>query len=917
MVLKEAQTRREIINTQLAKAGWRVGEPGLVDELRLTDSDLAVGEMSGDYQAGDEYADYALMGGDGKPLAILEAKRSSRDALAGQRQASDYAERIQQIYGMEPFIFLANGRDIWFWDKGRYPLRQISGFFERADLERLAFQRQYRLSLEQVSHNAVIIDRPYQLEAVRSITEKMTAGHRKFLMVMATGTGKTRTTIALVDLLMRSRWIQRVLFLADRRELVQQALGNFKEYMPNETRTRIEEGDVDATARIHVATYPSMMQVYEQLSPCYYDLIIADESHRSIYNRYHAIFDHFDALQLGLTATPTDYIDHNTFQLFQCEDGLPTFNYGYDAAIHEGYLVDYKVHYARTTFQIDGIKSGQLPPELERQLQEQGIEPSEINFEGTDLERRVTNTGTTDAIVHEFMDYCRRDSTETLPAKTILFAMSHKHAVEIWKGYNRLYPNLQTNGFAQIIDSHMERADKLVDDFKRKDMPRIAISVDMLDTGIDVPAIQNLIFAKPVFSQVKFWQMIGRGTRLWQDPQTSKRKESFLIFDFWNNFTYFNMNPEGDVAGPTEALPVRLFRLRLDKLILQRGLDNVVEAEATCRQLQAMLRQLPIENVNIKPHAEEITFLLQVNAWQEMNENKLTRLRQTIAPLTRFLPDVVFPVMTFEVRTERLATAHLSGETDEVTHLREQITSDLVRLPVNLPAIAAQREKLAWAQSDGFWAHLDIARIMELQAAFAPLMRYRQREEQKLIHLHLPDQIATRWIIYGPSGEGAFAESYRQQVEAFIHDLAEQLPSLRKMRQGEALTETDIQALAHTLNQADLFITVETLRQTYHQPEVGLEDFLRYILGLSDLPSHEEQISEAFNAFITEHSHFSARQITFLRVVRSQVLRRAQLSTEDFSRPPFNRVGRVGALFSPNELDEIIKFANQFVITTQ
>ena len=339
----EAHTRSEQIDTQLAQAGWLVGKADMVEELRLTDAGLAVEETPGKYRAGDEFADYALLGPDGKPLAIVEAKRSSRDALAGQRQAADYADRIEKTSGAAPFIFLANGREIWFWERGRSPLRQVSGFFPRDDLERLAFQRKYRLPLAQVAHNAAIINRPYQLEAVRSVTEQMTAAQRKFLMVMATGTGKTRTTIALVDVLMRARWAQRVLFLADRRELVQQALGEFKEYMPDETRARVEQGEVDETARIHVATYPSMMQVFDTLSPAYYDLVIADESHRSIYNRYRAIFEHFDALQLGLTATPTDYIDHNTFQLFQCPDGLPTFHYGYDTAVNEGYLVNYKV----------------------------------------------------------------------------------------------------------------------------------------------------------------------------------------------------------------------------------------------------------------------------------------------------------------------------------------------------------------------------------------------------------------------------------------------------------------------------------------------------------------------------------------------------------------------------------------------
>ena len=282
-----------------------------------------------------------------------------------------------------------------------------------------------------------------------------------------------------------------------------------------------------------------MMQVYDRLSPAYYDLIIADESHRSIYNKYKALLDHFDGLQLGLTATPTDYIDHNTFQLFECHDGLPTFYYSYEEAVEEDHLADYKVLEANTTFQIQGIKAGQLPAEVQRQLEEQGIELSEIDFEGSDLERHVTNTGTNDALVREFMDKSRKDATGTMPAKTIFFCMSHNHAKEIRKSFNRLYPDLQRKGFSEIIDSYMERAEDTLDDFKTKNMPRVAISVDMLDTGIDVPEILNLVFAKPVYSQVKFWQMIGRGTRRWTDPRTGWQKKDFLIIDHWNNFSYF------------------------------------------------------------------------------------------------------------------------------------------------------------------------------------------------------------------------------------------------------------------------------------------------------------------------------------------------------------------------------------------
>ncbi|RMD66393.1 DEAD/DEAH box helicase, partial [Candidatus Parcubacteria bacterium] len=395
----EASTRKELIDQQLARAGWKVSDPSQVElELAVhygvTKADTIREESS---PARHEFIDYALLDSTGIPLAVVEAKREGRDALAGKRQAEDYARSIKAIHQRDPFIFLTNGHEIWFYEWGYAPPRKVSGFFTRNDLERLRFQRENRTVISNQVPKRSIVDRPYQIEAVKRVAEGLEQGKRKFLLVMATGTGKTRTVIALIDLLMRNNWVHRVLFLADRRELVSQALGDFKEHMPNETRARIESGQVDHTARIHVATYPSMVQVYQNLSPGYYDLIVADESHRSIYNRYKVLFDYFDAYQLGLTATPTDYIDHNTFELFDCPDGLPTFNYAYETAVEEEYLAQYRVLEAQTTFQIEGIRAGQLPPEIQRQLEAQGIELSEIDFEGSDLERRVTNTGTTHA----------------------------------------------------------------------------------------------------------------------------------------------------------------------------------------------------------------------------------------------------------------------------------------------------------------------------------------------------------------------------------------------------------------------------------------------------------------------------------------------------------------------------------------
>ncbi len=733
-----------------------------------------------------------------------------------------------------------------------------------------------------------------------------------FLLVMATGTGKTRTVIALIDLLMRGKWAQRVLFLADRRELVRQALGDFKEHMPNETRARIEGGDVDNAARIHVATYPSMMQVYRTLSSGYYDLIIADESHRSIYNRYRVIFDHFDALALGLTATPTDYIDHNTFELFECPDGLPTFSYAYETAVEEEYLAQYRVLDAQTTFQVEGIKAGQLPPEIQQQLEEQGIELGEIDFEGSDLERRVTNTGTTNAMVQEIMAKCRRDASGTLPAKTIVFAMSHAHAVRLWESFNRLYPDLQRRGLAEIVDSHMERADQTLDDFKRKSMPRIAVSVDMLDTGIDVPSVQTLVFAKPVFSQVKFWQMIGRGTRRWVDPQTGELKTNFLIIDFWNNFAYFNMNPEGEVAKPTEPLPVSLFRLQLQKAALLHNLGDDTAFSHARSQLQAMLAALPGDNVNVRPHLAEVSELAAHETAWTLDREQMEHLERQIAPLCRFLPEVNLMVMSFEARTERLALAHLAGATEQVETLREQVLEDLALLPMTLHEVQAQADRLAWVRTPGFWEHLDYGRIMELQEAFAPLMRYRDRRRPEMIALNLPDEIARRrWIIYGPSGEGAFADTYREQVEATIRDLGREHPTLQKLRRGEPIAETDVHALADALNRPDLYISEAALRDAYDQPKASLVDFARHVLGLSQLPSREAQITAAFDRFIADHHGFTATQIRFLRALRTVMLRQTSVTVADLQRPPLNREGDPQRLFEPRQLHEILDFANR------
>jgi len=905
MTMSEAQTRADLIDYQLAHAGWPKSRLALIEEYVL-----APHEKKED--SNKQFADYVLLGSDNKPIAVIEAKRSSRDELAGKRQAADYADILKKKFGQDPFIFLSNGKEIQFWDRERYPPRKISGFYTRDDLERLNHQKKYAQSLSQISISADIAGRDYQNEAIRRVTEGVELAKRKFLLVMATGTGKTRTTIALVDSMLRSKRVQRVLFLADRRELVRQAMTEFKSHLPNESLARIESGETSG-ARIQFSTYPSMMQVYEKLSVGYYDLIIADESHRSIYQRYKSIFDHFDAIQLGLTATPTDYIDHNTFELFDCGDNVPSYYYSYEQAVADKNLVDYRVLDAQTNFQLKGIQGDALPEPLKQMAVDQGVEIDELNFDGSDIEKGIVNQGTNDAMVRELMDKGRKDS-RGLPHKTIIFAVSHAHAKRLYESFNRLYPEFQRKGMAEIIDSHMERADSTLDDFKFKTMPRIAISVDMLDTGVDVPAIQNLVFAKPVFSKVKFWQMIGRGTRLYSNQTSGEVKKDFLIIDHWKNFAYFKLKPEGEIEQSSEPLPVRLFRLKLEKWQL---LYAQQQNSRTCiEELIKMLKALPRQSINVRPHWDELDNL--VSNWPEPSQTVVEHLSQTIAPLMRLAPLTGLDELQFLIWCERLTIAWLKSDHIEIEKVSLRIKEAVVSLADNIPEVQRVAEERAWIKTTDFWLHLDSSRIATMQSIFASLMRFRVSKPSNTVEINLPDKITQRsWIIYGPTGEGAFAESYREQVEALVFRLADQLPELEKLKQGQNLDEDELENISDTLYKTDLFVTEEHLRKVFEAPRASLVDCLKHILcEQAHLPNKEERVNKAFELFIAEHGYLRANQLNFLRAVKAAVLRHGRITRATLSEPPLSRVGNVEALFPEKDIEELVTLTTELLDET-
>lgn len=923
----EAKTRQELIDKRLAEAGWNVKDPSQVTE----ELDIWVGLPEGieeplhEHQ-GHQYSDYVLLGDDGYPLAVVEAKKTSRDARLGQEQAKQYAENIVKTMKREmPFVMYTNGHDIYFWDTERYPPRKVHGFPTKKDLERIKFLRDDAKPLSQELINREISGRPYQIEAIRTVLEGVEKAQRKFLLVMATGTGKTRTCVAMLDALMRGNRVQRVLFLVDRIALRDQARDAFKEHLPNAPLwPKQGEQEIATDRRIYVATYPTLLNIIEKvdcpLSPHFFDMIVADESHRSIYNTYRNIFDYFDAIQLGLTATPTEAIDHNTFDLFACEDGNPTYAYTYEEAVNNAppYLSTFQAFSIQTKFQNEGIHHDKLSLDEQKKLIAEGKEPDDINFEGTDLEKKVTNKGTNALIVQEFMEDCIKDDSGTLPGKTIFFAMTQKHAYRLQEIFDSLYPELKGK-IAKVLvsdDSRVHGKGGLLDQFKNNDMPRIAISVDMLDTGIDVREIVNLVFAKPVFSSTKFWQMIGRGTRL-LEPKNMKpwcsQKDKFLIMDCWNNFAYFQMNPKGKEDKPTKALPVRVFETKLQKyLAAQKAGENDI-AENTVASLREDIARLPANNVVVLDAKSKIE-RLDDTFWKNLNDEKQLYLQKEIAPLMRARTNEDFKAMSLELNVLQLAIARLEENEKKIETLEQVIIEKVSDLPLSVNTVAKQKETIEAVLNEGLIHKASDAQLQELVGKLSPLMRFREEgfkiDQEKL---NLRDITAEKqYIDFGPANERVTVQKYREKVEALIRKLEAENPILQKVKAGEKLAPSEVEELADTLGQYDPYPTEQNLQKAYDARRVSFLDLIRYIMGIGELKTFAEKVSEAFAVFIATHNTMNAKQIQFLQALQAFIIENGKLNKADLTREPFTRFHTKGilGLFKVQEREEILELAN-------
>ncbi len=907
--ISEAQTRKELIDPQLEKAGWFLRDHTKVRiEIHVDGYDAA---------PWNGVSDYILLRENGEVLAVVEAKKTVVDVRLAEAQLEYYVTEIEKHQSFRPFGFLANGVEIYFVDVGRASKRLVAGFFTRDDLENLLFTRQQGLPLNTIEIDNHIVDRAYQHEAIRRVGEAFAAGKRKALIVMATGTGKTRTTMGLIDVFLRANQARKMLFVADRDELVKQAkTDGFEAFIPNEPCTRLHSWNIDQTQRLYAVTLQTLSNIFEKFSPAFFDLIVFDEVHRSIFNKFNEVLQYFDGRQIGLTATPANYIERDTFLAFDCTDGKPTYLYTYEQAVNEGYLVDFDLYSASTKFQRTGIKGVDLSEEDRNSLIQQGIDPDDLDYEGTEIERTVSNRDTLRKQWAEIMEVCLKDASGQLPGKTIVFAMTQEHALRLQDVFDEMYP--QFPGMAKVITYKSEYRGTLVDAFKKKDQPRIAISVDMLDTGIDVPEAVNLVFMKPVQSPIKLQQMIGRGTRCQAacyhfDWLPNGEKKNFLILDFWeNNFS----KDAKEVVDTSMPVLVTIFNTRLRLLETYLNEQHSLDCQQVIADLRAQIAQLPTDSFTLKRVLPEIEEVWQDGFWNYLVPSKLEFLKLKVAPHLRLVPGVDVAAATFVSKVERLKWLQRTGK--DASQTLQSIAEDAALLPAFVLDDPRLQPLARLCNPEALQAAAPIE-LSRLRDGLAPQMKYKKRPDT-LLKLDLLDFIAlSGYILLTKSGEQVYVTEYRRRVEQRILDLVAQHPTIQAIQRGEPVDDWQLLALERTLqnelNGGELELSSENIRKAYGLKVNSFLAFARQVLDLDGLPDYADLVQHQFEAYITDHN-FNADQIRFLRAVQSVFMQKRHLDMADLYEPPLTNFGAdaVERWFTEGEITEMVKFTNRLAI---
>ncbi|WP_170605832.1 DEAD/DEAH box helicase family protein [Ruegeria arenilitoris] len=918
----EATTRARIIDSLIATAGWNVAG----GDASTSEVGKEVEVPSQPTASGTGYADYVLWDDDGTPLAVVEAKKTSVDPETGRQQAKLYADGLEEVHGQRPVIFYTNGYDIWMWDDaGGYPPRKVYGYYSKDSLQYLVkFQRKSRKALDTIEPRSDIVNRLYQIEAIKRVSERFTANHRKSLVVQATGTGKTRVAIALTELLIRAGWVKRVLFLCDRRELRKQAKNAFGDFLASEP-IRVVSGRVDSSAkeRIFISTYPAMTKVFQSFDVGYFDLIIADESHRSIYNVYGDIFTYFDSLQIGLTATPVDFVTRSTFDLFQCEGQLPTANYDLEEAVRDGFLTPFEVFEHTTQFMREGITLDTLTAEQIKELEDQGEDPSQYDFAAHQIDSVIYNKDTNRAILRNLMENGLRDATGQTPGKSIIFARNHDHAVLLSKLFDEMYP--QYGGrFCQVIDNYDPRAEQLIDDFKgnddgKNDELTIAISVDMLDTGIDIPEILNLVFAKPVKSPVKFWQMIGRGTRLCEDLfGPGQDKTVFRIFDHWGNFERFETGYRPAEPTQSKSLMQLVFEERINLAELALRKSEISAFEAIIELIGKDINDLPEESIAVREKWREKRSLGAPETLKAFAPATVVALRQVIAPLMQWRNirghgDAY--ALDLLIARIQIAVLHKSNT---VGDLKIDMLERLGALQMHLNPVREKAEVIKTVKSDAFWDDLTVEKLEEVRKPLREIMRYRERTSGPAVPAKIIDVTETASEVQSArrkvSLDAVNMKAYRQVVEEELRKHFDENPTLQKISRGEPVSEADVEKLVSLILAQTPGVNREILEEFFSETAAPLDFVIRSIIGLDP-----EAVEAKFADFARTHPSLKAKQTRFLGLLKNHIARYGSITRAKLYEDPFTVVdadGPDGVFENEKDVDELMEIVDQFAPPT-
>lgn len=894
----EAATRDRFIDTLLREAGWDPQAPG-VAEVPVTGMPNATGTG---------YADYVLWGADGRPLAVVEAKATRHGPAKGQQQAKLYADCLERMHGQRPVIFCTNGYEHWIWDDTAHPPREVQGFYRRDELELLVQRRSTRRSLAEAPVSGTIVERPYQTRAIRRIAEAFEAeGRRKALVVMATGAGKTRTVIALCDLLMRCNWAKRILFLADRTALVKQAVEAFKAHLPEAAPVNLVT-DRASQGRVYVATYPTMLNLIEEqgeagrrFGPGHFDLVIVDEAHRSIYRRYRAIFRWFDSLLVGLTATPKDEIDKNTYAMFDLDTGMPTDAYPLEEAVRDGFLVPMRAVSVPLKFQREGIAYDQLSDEEKEQWDtaewgEEDGPPDRVEAEA--VNRWLFNQDTVDKVLRHLMTHGLKVEGGDRLGKTIVFAKNHRHAEFIQKRFDANYPKLAGH-FARVIDFQVDYPQSLIDSFSHPDKaPHIAISVDMLDTGIDVPEVVNLVFFKPVRSKTKFWQMIGRGTRLRKDLfGPGLHKEFFYVFDFCQNLEFFSQDAPAVEGSTAESLSARLFRTRLELVAgiddrLQAGRAADAEAERDLRRdaaeaLRAEVAAMNLDNFIVRPHRRLVELYARPEPWESLAVADRDGLAKHVAGLPSELDPEKVEAKLFDLDMLRLQLCVLTGSAG-FARLKEKVTGIAAALAENrnIPAIAAELALILEIQTDAWWENITATELEQARRRLRGLVHLVERARKAILYTNFEDEIgqAEEIVFEKFVSADAFAK-FREKARHFLRAHEDHI-TVRKLRTNIALTPMDLAELERILVESGTGTPEEIEKAKTETQGLGL--FVRGLVGLDRAAAQQ-----AFAGF-QDGRVLNARQIEFVQTIIENLTQTGIVEPDRLYESPYTRLSAKG-----------------------